>query len=107
MSIALLGNRAAVVGRYGLAVVDVSEPGRPTVLGRFPAGADEAQGFSEVALADGRAYVIDNQALRVIDLTQPSVPQEVGRFPFVAPRGAVAVADGYVYLAAGSFWILR
>lgn len=94
------GNTAYVSdGLDGLAVVDVSDPRSPQVVGRVATGG-QARGL---ALGDaGIVYLAaGSQGLVVVDVSDRTAPRVLGRsgeVPGTAMR--VDYADGHVYVAA-------
>jgi hypothetical protein len=97
----------------GLRVIDVSDPPAPVEVGAYdlPGHSDF---FHGVAIEGDYAYVADgglmSTGLRVVDMSDPAHPLEVAFLPLTAGQEDtpparvedVAVADSYVYLAAGT-----
>ena len=84
-------------GLAGLAVVDVTDPGGATLLGRVETGG-QARG---VALAGDFAYVAAGSAgLVVVDISNPADPRVVGRAPTPGSAIRVDYSAGRVYVAA-------
>jgi hypothetical protein len=94
----------SVAGRYiyavdrvdGLVILDASNPTSPTAIGGvwlFEAHA--------VAVEGNYACVADWEGLHVVDVSDPIAPTEVGFYDTLAPGHAVAVSDGYAYIAEG------
>ncbi len=97
----------------GLRVIDVSDPFTPAEVGAYDLPG-QYEFFHGVAIEGNYAYVADgglmDTGLRVVNISDPAHPFEVAYLPFMAgiegtppPRVEdVAVADGYVYLVAGT-----
>jgi hypothetical protein len=69
------GDLASLASRDdGIAVVDLSDPSTPVVVGTEPSEAAEA-----VAMNPGVAYATGEYNLRVVDLGVPSTPTIIGR----------------------------
>ena len=113
--VALTGDLAFLADEYnGLRVIDVADPFTPVEVGFYDIpGLYEF--FHGLAVAEGYAYVADGglleTGLRIVDISDPVHPKEASFLPLriqtaddVLPARAegVAVANGYVYLAAGT-----
>ena len=92
------------IGSGGLVVIDVSNVSAPVELGRVETPARAG----DLAISNGLAYVAATDGLRVFDVSWPSAPSERGHYwvgiDFDYPLdffGGAAVADGFVFLAAG------
>ena len=97
-SVAVLGNYAYVVDgdSEDLKVINVSNPGMPTLAGSLGIGSEP----QSVAVSGNYAYVVDHLSddLKVIDISNPSMPTltgslGLGSFPF-----SVAVSGNYAYV---------
>lgn len=85
-SIALLGNTAYLCGKNRIAVVDVSNPGKPVVVGSFGDSILNGNGtICAVNASTGSPYLVDvvgplanNVAFAVFSLSSPRSPQYVG-----------------------------
>jgi hypothetical protein len=98
-AVAVSGGRAYVGGNAGLAVVDVSDPANPAVLGSASAPGN-ALG---VAVAGGVAYVADaGEDVQAVDITDPAAPAIIGSFKTAGSAGSLALAGNVVYVADGS-----
>jgi hypothetical protein len=97
----VVGNYAYVALLYGgLAVLDVSHPANPVVVGGYDAGRD-AYG---VEVAGNYAYVAEWDAgLQVIDVSNPTNCVRVGGCSTVGPAIRVAVVGNYAYVVAYGF----
>jgi len=92
-SVAVTGQHAYVADGAGLAVIDVSDSGNPSLV----AYCDDVGYVCDVAVAGDYAYVTATGAgLRVIDVSDPANPHEVASCSLYVY--AVAVAGGYAYL---------
>ena len=102
--VAVSGGYAYVADQYGLQVIDVSDPSAPAT-GGF-SGVSHA---SDVKVVGRYAYVTNPEGVRVIDVGHPAVPIELAFFATPAGATDVAVAEGYVYVAAtdGGLFVLR
>ncbi len=92
------GNLACLASRdEGLAIVDLSDPTAPTIV-----GTDVSEPAADVAMSPGIAYVTGEYDLRVVDLSDPSAPTTVGRLEGLwgtSPWGSqVMVSTGDVVL---------
>src|SRR5579884_4091685 len=82
----------------GLIVVDLVDPGHPTIVGsvpepRFPLG---------VAVAGQHAYVaVGRDGVYVVDVADPSVPRGLGFRATVGMARSVAALGHSLYVAAG------
>ncbi|MGE3508393.1 MAG: DUF1573 domain-containing protein [Vicinamibacterales bacterium] len=84
-------------GLAGLAIVDVTNPRQPSLLGRAVFGG-QARGL---ALAGGLAYVAAGSAgLVVVDVSDPANPRAVGRATMPGSAIRVDYSDGRAYVAA-------
>ena len=96
----------AVQGRYAyiglgprLAVVDISNPARPTLVGQSAILPDLVE---DVAVSGTLAYVADGDGgLRVIDVSNSAAPHEVGYYDTPGWAEGVAVSGTLVYVADG------
>ena len=101
----------AVQGRYAyiglgprLAVVDISNPARPTLVGQSTILPD---GVSDVVVSGRRAYAAAVDAgLRVLDISDPAHPRELGYYDTPGHADNVAVSGTLVYLADGEGGLL-
>lgn len=87
---------ALACGVGGLAIVDLSDPKTPSLVGHV--GTDgNSQG---VAIAGALAYVADFDAgLAIVDVSDPAQPRLRGRVTTPGRAMAVAVADSIAYVA--------
>lgn len=79
-------------GQFGVAVVDLSSPGTPVVIGSTvpPFYTDRVAASGAIVAAP-----VGNQSLAIIDASNPTQPCTVGTVP--GEYDAVAVGSGYVY----------
>jgi hypothetical protein len=91
MGVAVAGNYAYVADSYGgLAVVDVTDPRQPLLVGGV------AMLFATaVAVSGTHAYVTDTYGIQVVDVADPLHPEIVGATD--TPAARVAVAGPYAY----------
>jgi hypothetical protein len=93
--VAIVGGLAYVAGVSGLAVVDLSNPAFPAVLGSTGSGFAQA-----LAVASGVAYEAALDAgLQVIDVSNPTAPAWLGALDTPFEAVDVAVAGGSAYVA--------
>ena len=79
----------------GLAILDISDPVRPSLLGSRATGAI----VGDVAVQGGYAYCADSQGLKVIDIGNPSVPSLVGSYEAI-PCNSVEVAGQRAFITS-------
>jgi hypothetical protein len=94
-ALAITGERAYVLDATGLAVLGVSNPARPSVLGRW-------RGDGDAVAADGDiAYVVGTAGVRVIDARDPARPTQVSLLTEPGAWGpyAAATSAGYLWVA--------
>jgi len=82
-------------------VVDVSEPAKPTILGRVevPSAAGRLVSWRQ------RVLVAIGPRIRMIDVSKPALPLDVGGWTMAADVKAMALAsddDGYIFVAVGN-----
>lgn len=84
-------------GSAGFYIVDITNPGQPSVIGFY-----DSPGFSENVFIEGKyAYVADGwEGLVVIDISNSSNPQEAGYLSTVGYAFDVTVANHIAYIAA-------
>jgi len=89
--VAFVGTDAAPQNS-SIQAVDVRDPARPLVIGRF-----DLIGYYTPGLAlDGARLLAAHNSLRVIDVADPSAPRQVGEA--AGRSSAVAAAEGYGFL---------
>lgn len=81
------------IGR-GLAIVDVSNPKTPGVLGIV-----NTPGVNDAALTNGYVYVTNGSGLHVIDVSMPTQPVIMGSIETPGVAQDVTVVGRYAYLA--------
>ncbi len=97
----MAGTRLYVACTAGLVVVDISDPTRPRVVGRSPAGF--LKNPRKLAIQFLYAFVSDDDGVKVLDLSEPDSPRPV-------PGATVALRDArglyaartYLYAADGA-----
>jgi len=92
-ALAVEGGRAYLGGPAGLLIADLS--GEPRALGQL-------RGFAVLglAVAGDRVYLATDKGLAVADVSDPASPRLLAQVE-AGPAYAVAVWEGYVYLATG------
>jgi hypothetical protein len=80
----------------GLTILDASDP-----VSLIAVGGVWLFEASEVAVEGDYACVVDWEGLHIIDVSDPAAPIEMGFYDALAPGYAVAVSDGYAYIAEG------
>jgi hypothetical protein len=103
--ITVFENYAYVTGkysyqRYGLQIIDVTNPSNPTFKGSY----DTPDQAFEVALSGNYAYVADRgynytSGLQIIDVTNPSNPTFKGSYNTPGESLGVALSGNYAYVA--------
>jgi hypothetical protein len=84
----------------GLRIVDASQPTKPVEVGSYVGSAAEATG---IAIAGTTAYLADlTNGLVVVDVTNPTSPQLIAQLPVTDRAAAVAVANGFAYVAGST-----
>ncbi|MCX6376510.1 MAG: hypothetical protein NTU88_10840 [Armatimonadetes bacterium] len=96
-TVAVSGNRVYMGMGARLAVLDVSTPSNPTILGVSELLPGTVRG---VAVSGSYAYVADDTAgLQVIDISDPASPTRVGGYDTSAWARGVAISGSYAYVA--------
>ena len=97
----MAGTRLYVVCTAGLVVVDISDPTKPKVVGKTPAGS--LKNPRKLATQLNYAFVTDEEGLKVFDLTDPVTPQPMpGATVRLANAQGLYAARTYVYVANGA-----
>lgn len=93
------GTRAYLACETGLQILDVTDPGRPAVLGRW---ATEWASGATIAVRGERAWFGDRNGVNELDLSDETRPTLVATTPLVyePPRRLRATADGRVFAFA-------
>ncbi|HEX8296524.1 MAG TPA: hypothetical protein VF593_09510 [Chthoniobacteraceae bacterium] len=94
------GHRIYVCTTRGLAVIDVSQPNRPRLVGEL------ADGFlrrpRSLAIQFQYAFITDEEGLKVVSLANPEEPRPLPRATVpLRNAGKLYVARTYVYVANG------
>lgn len=95
------GNRLYVTCSAGLVVVDISDPTRPRIAGRTPAGF--LRNPRSIAVQFLYAFVTDDDGVKVLDLSDPDNPRPLAAatLPLRDAQGLYA-ARTYLYVADGA-----
>jgi len=86
---------------YGLRIINVADPHNPQEVGSIRSSPWPGR----VAVQDSFAFLATSVSLRIINFVNPAEPFEAGSFNL--PASDVAVADSFVYLAAGGVHIIN
>lgn len=105
LNVRVLGNTAYMIRRDALYIIDVTDPARPTELGRYarptPSGAANDIKLVE---ANGKRYAfIGDVPVDVVDVTNPAQPQLVTQIGEEAHTLAVESRDGKHYAYFGNY----
>jgi hypothetical protein len=85
-------------GEGGVKVADVSDPGRPAVIGRH----SSPYFMSAIEVAGGRAYCAGGLGgVEIVDITKPSRPRLVWKRDFSEVRG-ISVDSAHLYIPDGN-----
>jgi hypothetical protein len=101
MDMAVDGERAFVIGRGKLHVVDIREPAKPKVLGSL----DGLGNTRQVAVADGVAYVTARESgLFVVDVRE-APPKLITHYDSIELATGVAIAGRVLFIAERNFGV--
>lgn len=101
MDVAVDGDRAFVIGRGKLHVVDIRVPAKPEVLGSL----DGLGNTRQIAVADGLAYVAARESgLFIVDVRQPQ-PKLITHYDSIELATGVAIASNVLFIAERSFGV--
>ena len=89
-------------GSVGLLALDVSEPARPRVIGKF----NTPRSARTVFIAGSRAYVGDTEWVRVYDVSNPANLRSVASYKTPSLARELWVVDDVAYLAAEQAGVL-
>jgi len=94
--IVVVENYAYVADRFGLHVIDITNPILPTMV-----SSCKTPGSAVAVTASGNyAYIADSDSgLRVIDITNPITPTEVGFYDTPGSAIGITVSERYAYVA--------
>lgn len=95
MDVAVEGNRAFVIGRGKLHVVDISEPAKPSVLGSI----DGLGNTRQIVVSKGLAYVSARESGLFIVDTRTSPPTLIAHYDSIELATGVAVAGDVLFIA--------
>lgn len=97
LEVALQGNYAYLGHGTRLAVLDVTDPTQPALLGQ---SQHLTSTISSIVMSGTLAYVAATYAgLRVFDVSNPAAPVEVGSYQTPGQAESVAIMGHYAYLA--------
>lgn len=92
-AIELVDQHAYIVGRDGLAILEITNPASPRVLGRWQA----KNTLTDVVVLSDVAYAISYGNLYVFDVQDPSAPQLIAHHQFPVWFEGIVAAHGYIY----------
>ncbi|MCE7984070.1 MAG: hypothetical protein DYG89_23090 [Caldilinea sp. CFX5] len=98
---AITGNGAYLYRGVGskLAVVDVSSPNNPLLVGESQPLPDT---LADLTYAAGSLYVAAGRAgVRVFDVTLPQKPREIGQYTGIMAAAQIALRDQYAFVLDG------
>jgi hypothetical protein len=103
--LAASAGKVYLAGEGCLLVADISEQGRPRVIGYAETGSNAPRGLT---LQDGFGYLSDRSGLAIFDLSDPQHPRQTGFCP-VDSAGDLLVEGKYAYLCgfSGGKWGLH
>jgi hypothetical protein len=93
------GTRLYVTCGAGLVVVDISNPAKPRIVGRAPAGF--LRNPRRIAVQFMYAFVSDDDGVKVLDISDPDNPLPRATVPLRDAQGLYA-ARTYLYVADGA-----
>jgi hypothetical protein len=89
-------------GLSGLQVVDIANPGNPTIVGRY----DTPDNAMRIDFEGDYAYIADRYTgLQIIDVADPENPNLAGSYYTPEPMGAIFVERNYAYALTGLFYL--
>jgi hypothetical protein len=105
LDVVVWGQRAYVLtgsqAGSGIAVVDISKPDQPGLLGQSPLAA---WGYC-IRLVGGHLFVATDKGLQVFDLSNPDSPASVGHYDSTSPAlGARQLGTSLYVTEAGPAW---
>lgn len=101
MDVAVQGDRAFVIGRGKLHVLDIREPSRPRVLGTL----DGLGNTRQIAVSDGVAYVAARESgLFIVDV-RAAQPKLITHYDSIELATGVAVAGKVLFIAQRHFGV--
>ena len=104
-AVAVQGDYAYIGTGPRLAVLDVSDPAAPTLVGQTEEFPRVVEGHfqasvEDIVIRDSCAYVtVWNQGLWVIDISNPFEPRQVGFCEIQSQAAKVSVSGSYAYVA--------
>ena len=100
VNLAIAGNYAYMLTERGLAVVDISTPLSPKIIGEI--GTPQIRQPKSITVQFRYAFITDADGLKVVDVTLPERPRFVERATVPIPGAdGLYVARTYAYVAAG------
>ncbi|KAB2958263.1 MAG: PQQ-binding-like beta-propeller repeat protein [Thermoanaerobaculia bacterium] len=97
--VALVGDRAFVVGWTGFRVLDVADPSNPVEIGTLPAAVGERVAAT-AGLAAAGAWA--SVGVELLDVSVPATPVSIWSFDAPGPVAGVAISGASVFLASGN-----
>ena len=94
--IAVSGSLACIAAQNSVALVDITDPTQPTLVGAY----DSLVPATGIVVRDSYAYVSETwEGLRILDITDPARPTLVGDFRTVFYAYGLALIWPYAYIA--------
>lgn len=85
--------------QYGLAVIDISDPKKPTIVGTYH---DPSRNSMKVFLSGTKAYLYaESSAVDVLDVSNPTAPTLLSTYNFATAIGDLAVSGTTMYVTYG------
>jgi hypothetical protein len=101
---ALVEQMAYVVGRTGLAVIDVADPRQPREIGFLPSSGT----LTHINVVGRYAYFTGTRELYVADVTTPVAPKVVGKLYIGSNLQDLCVVGPYAYLTTtNGFYVVH
>lgn len=91
-------------GQYGLKIVNVATPSLPVLLATY--APTNLGSVRSVAAEGNRVAFTDGRQIVLLDASVPASPAWVGSYPAPAFAYALAMANGRVYAACGTYGLL-
>ena len=86
-------------GKFGLEIVDLSNPNTPRIIGNFNTGV---QKLGVVTVKEKIAYISDGSLIRIVDVSDPQNPTEMGSYKLSTDIQQLHMSDNTLYAAAGA-----
>lgn len=84
-------------GEQGVQVIDISHPETPDMMATLPT----TRAADHVAVSGSTAWIAEEERVVGVSLADPSSPAVIARIPVPGTAYRVAVANGWLYVAAG------